>query len=55
MWLGKISKSIWKKRGTAISSFLNIFHTNSDLNIFGNYSKHIENKYFPNILQNKYE
>ena len=33
----------------------NIFHTISDSNIFGSYTKYIKNYFFPNVLENNYE
>ena len=47
---------IWGEKGTVVNSFIyTVFHTNSDLNIFGNYFKYIRITFFTNILENKYE
>ena len=54
IWFRIISKPIWKK-GTIQVIVLNIFHSNSDLNIFDNSSEYIINNLYPNILEKKYE
>ena len=47
--------NLFGKKGTIQVIVLNIFNSNSDLNIFDNSSEYIRNNFYPNILEKKYE